>query len=99
MWFASCPPYSRGQDIVSQPFWQPRNTEKGITHAEPYSYDTRIPLLMAGYGVHPGTYTERVSTLDIAPSLSFLLHVAQPSGCEGHILSRAMEGDGNSARR
>jgi predicted AlkP superfamily pyrophosphatase or phosphodiesterase len=80
--------------IVSQPFWQPRPTERGVTHAEPYSYDTRVPLLMAGSGVRAGTYTERVSTLDIAPTLSFLLHVAQPSGCEGRILSRAMSGDG-----
>jgi predicted AlkP superfamily pyrophosphatase or phosphodiesterase len=84
--------------IVSQPFWQPRNTDKGVTHSEPYSYDTRVPLILAGYGVRPGTYTDRVSTLDIAPTLSFLLHVAQPSGCEGRVLSRSMLDDGSQRR-
>jgi predicted AlkP superfamily pyrophosphatase or phosphodiesterase len=80
--------------IISQPFYMPRDIATGTTHAEPYAYDTRVPLLVAGYGVRPGTYTDRVSTLDIAPTLSFLCHVQQPSGCEGHILSRALAADG-----
>lgn len=76
--------------LVSQPFWYPGSTSKGTSHAEPYAYDTHVPLLVAGTGVRPGIYTDRVSTLDIAPTLSFLLHVQQPSGCEGRILTPAM---------
>ncbi len=80
--------------IVSQPGFMPRNTEKGTSHSEPYTYDTRVPLLIAGFGMRPGTYTGRVSTLDIAPTLSLLLRVSPPSGSEGHILSRAITVDG-----
>ena len=40
--------------IVSQPAWFPRNTEKGVNHAEPYTYDTRVPLILAGFGVRAG---------------------------------------------
>jgi predicted AlkP superfamily pyrophosphatase or phosphodiesterase len=80
--------------IISLPFYMPRDILTGETHAEPYAYDTRVPLIVSGYGVRPGTYTERVSTLDIAPTLSFLLHVQQPSGCEGKILSRGLKEDG-----
>ncbi len=84
--------------VVSQPFWYPRNSVKGETHAEPYAYDTRVPLLIQGFGVRSGIYTERVSTLDIAPSLSFLLRTNQPSGCEGRNLSRALAADGPKGR-
>jgi predicted AlkP superfamily pyrophosphatase or phosphodiesterase len=80
--------------LVSLPFFMPRGSLKGETHAEPYTYDDRVPLIIAGAGIRPGTYTERVSTLDIAPTLSFLAHVQQPSGCEGRILSRALLADG-----
>lgn len=84
--------------LISQPFWMPRDKAEGVTHAEPYAYDTRVPILISGFGIRPGTYTERVSTLDIAPTLAFLLHVQQPSGCEGHILSRAVTADGPNRR-
>ncbi|MEP6753887.1 MAG: alkaline phosphatase family protein [Chthonomonadales bacterium] len=80
--------------IVAMPGVMPSDYPTGTTHSEPYAYDTHVPLLIAGTGIRPGTYTERVSTLDIAPTLAFLLHVNQPSGCEGRILTRAMLNDG-----
>lgn len=62
----------------------------GTTHGTPYAYDTSVPLLLAGAGIKPGRYTARVSTLDIAPTLSDLLGILQPSGCEGHVLSQSL---------
>ena len=59
--------------------------------ATTYAYDTSVPLLLGGAGIKPGRYTQRVSTLDIAPTLSTLLGVLQPSGCEGHVLSPALK--------
>ncbi len=76
--------------LVSDPFWVPGRLT-GTTHGTPYAYDTSVPLLVAGAGIRPGRYVERVSTLDIAPTLAYLLGVLQPSGCEGHILARAVE--------
>ncbi|HEY3569317.1 MAG TPA: alkaline phosphatase family protein [Thermoanaerobaculia bacterium] len=64
---------------------------KGTTHGTTYAYDTSVPLILAGARIKPGRYTQRVSTLDIAPTLSELLGVLQPSGCEGHVLSPALK--------
>jgi predicted AlkP superfamily pyrophosphatase or phosphodiesterase len=76
--------------VVSDPYWVPGRTT-GTTHGTPYAYDTSVPLLLAGAGIKPGRYTQRVSTLDIAPTLSDLLGILQPSGCEGHVLSQALK--------
>lgn len=76
--------------LVSDPFWVPGQLT-GTTHGTPYAYDTSVPLLLAGAGIKPGRYTQRVSTLDIAPTLSALLGILQPSGCEGHVLSQALK--------
>ena len=76
--------------VVADPYWVPGKTI-GTTHGTPYAYDTSVPLLLAGAGIKPGRYTQRVSTLDIAPTLSDLLGILQPSGCEGRILSEALK--------
>jgi predicted AlkP superfamily pyrophosphatase or phosphodiesterase len=75
--------------IVPEPFWVPEGLT-GATHGTPYSYDTSVPVLLAGAGIRPGVYTQRVSTLDIAPTLSYLLGILNPSGCEGRVLSHAV---------
>lgn len=75
---------------VADPYWVP-GRQTGATHGTPYAYDTSVPLMLAGAGIKPGRYTQRVSTLDIAPTLADLLGVLQPSGCEGHVLSQALK--------
>lgn len=81
--------------IVLDPYTVPNygggTVSKGTTHGTPYAYDTSVPILLAGAGIKPGRYTQRVSTLDIAPTLSTLLGVLQPSGCDGHALSPALK--------
>jgi predicted AlkP superfamily pyrophosphatase or phosphodiesterase len=81
--------------IVLDPYTVPNYSggpvATGTTHGTPYAYDTTVPILLAGAGIKPGRYTQRVSTLDIAPTLSNLLGVLQPSGCEGHVLSPALK--------
>ncbi len=81
--------------IVLDPYTVPNysggSVSKGTTHGTTYAYDTSVPLLLAGPGIKPGRYTQRVSTLDIAPTLSVLLGVLQPSGCDGHALSPALK--------
>ncbi len=80
--------------IVLDPYTVPNygkgTVSLGTTHGTPYAYDTSVPLLLAGAGIKPGRYTARVSTLDIAPTLSDLLGILQPSGCEGHVLSQSL---------
>ncbi len=81
--------------IVLDPYTVPSYSggpvSTGTTHGTPYAYDTTVPILLGGAGIKPGRYTQRVSTLDIAPTLSDLLGVLQPSGCDGHVLSQALK--------
>ena len=71
---------------IPEAFWSSADYTLGATHGTPYSYDTHVPILMSGAGIAPGDHDERVSTLDIAPTLSGLLHILPPSGSEGRIL-------------
>jgi predicted AlkP superfamily pyrophosphatase or phosphodiesterase len=57
--------------------------QKGTTHAAPWSYDTHIPLLWLGWKINPGESLEPVNITDIAPTLSFMLNTAFPSGNTG----------------
>lgn len=68
--------------------------ETGATHGAPYAYDTSVPLLFEGRGIRPGRFAQRVSTIDIAPTLSAILSTLHPSGCEGRILAEALTGFG-----
>jgi predicted AlkP superfamily pyrophosphatase or phosphodiesterase len=77
--------------LVTDPFWMP-GKPSGTTHGTPYAYDTAVPLLLAGARIHPGRFTARVSTLDLAPTLADLLGILQPAGNEGHILGVALAG-------
>jgi predicted AlkP superfamily pyrophosphatase or phosphodiesterase len=45
------------------------------THGTHYEYDRRVPLLLVGAGFPPGPNAERVTPLDIAPTLAALTGV------------------------
>ena len=74
--------------VILQPNWLTGSAPigSGASHGTPFPYDTQVPLLVAGAGVNPGIYPEPVSPSRLAPSLSFLLGIARPSGAEGAIL-------------
>ncbi len=74
--------------LITDPFWMP-GKGRGTTHGSPYSYDTQVPLLLAGSGIHPARISARVSTLDLAPTLADILGILQPAGNEGRILPLA----------
>jgi predicted AlkP superfamily pyrophosphatase or phosphodiesterase len=63
----------------------------GTSHGTPYRYDTHVPIVFAGPGIKPGTYSGRIAPNDIAPTLSFLLGIQEPSGSIGRILREALE--------
>lgn len=58
----------------------------GATHGSPYAYDTHVPLLWHGWKVPHGQLHAPVSITDIAPTLSAMLHIAQPSGTTGQVI-------------
>ena len=59
--------------VLPRPYWQ--NSSKGTTHGTAYGYDQRVPLVLFGAGVRPGTYDAPVTPADIAPTLARLAGV------------------------
>ena len=62
-------------------------------HGSPYSYDTFVPIVVLAPGVQAMKSFEPVAPGQIAPTLSALLWIKQPSGCScgaplPHVLSR-----------
>ena len=62
------------------------NAIKGTTHGSVYAYDTHIPLLWMGSGIHKGSSVRKVGITDIAPSLAMILNLQLPSGSTGNPL-------------
>lgn len=71
---------------VNKPYYLEDDEELGTSHGTSWNYDTHVPLLWYGGGIQPGTYRERVSVADIAPTLSQLLGIEQPAGTSGVVL-------------
>ena len=59
-------------------------------HGSPWSYDTFVPLIFAGYGIAPNNVARRVETVDLAPTLSAVLGLKPPSGAAGSPLEEVL---------
>jgi hypothetical protein len=82
----------RSGDIYYQlrPYVIPEGRAEGTSHGAIWPYDTDVPLLWFGAGILPGYYKTPAHVDDIAPTLSALLHVPQPSGSEGTVLKEIL---------
>src|SRR5258708_1012787 len=70
--------------LVPEPYWM--YSPQGTTHAQPYSYDSHVPLIFMGPGIRAGIHYEPVTINDAAPTLAAILGVEKPSGSTGRIL-------------
>jgi predicted AlkP superfamily pyrophosphatase or phosphodiesterase len=61
------------------------------THGSPWGYDTFVPLIFAGFNIDDETVYDRVSTTDIAVTLSAILGIKAPSGAQGKVLSVVLD--------
>lgn len=59
-------------------------------HGSAWSYDTHVPIMLSGFGIQRGVSDKTVSVSDIAPTLSRLLRIEQPSGNVGRPLADAL---------
>ena len=59
----------------------------GTTHGSPYAYDTHVPLLWYGWQVPNGSTVAPVDITDIAPTLSAMLRIQEPSGNMGRVIT------------
>jgi predicted AlkP superfamily pyrophosphatase or phosphodiesterase len=84
---ASAPPGRAARLFVRQEprvvFLDTGGRDVGSDHGTPYTYDRRVPFLLAGPGVRRGRFPERADARDVAASLAHLLGVPPPDACSG----------------
>lgn len=77
--------------VVAKPGWIFSNDNAGTDSGSSYSYDCQVPLFVFGSGVNGGgRNAHAVSPTDIAPTISALLNIEEPSVCEGKALKDAI---------
>jgi predicted AlkP superfamily pyrophosphatase or phosphodiesterase len=76
--------------IVFEPHWFIGDLD-GLTvagaHGSPWTYDTHVPIVLAGPGIARGKVYRRVETVDLAPTISAYLGIKAPSGSLGRVLT------------
>ncbi len=75
--------------ILHDPYWITGGS--GTTHSAPFDYDTHVPVLFWGPGVHAGRYMESVAVNDVAPTLATMLQIETPSGSVGRALDEMLK--------
>jgi len=66
-------------------------SKTGSTHGSPQIYDTHVPLLFYGKGIHSGSTYQRTEIPDIAPTMAALLGIAFPNGTTGKPIVEVLE--------
>ena len=84
-------PNRSGDFYVMQPPGWIEGRNKGTTHGTTYAYDTHVPFLLYGWGIKPGQTLRRTHIHDIAPTITALLGLLEPSGCIGNPVEEAMK--------
>ncbi|MEO8096563.1 MAG: alkaline phosphatase family protein [Acidobacteriota bacterium] len=64
----------------------------GTNHGSPFSYDTHVPMIFWGPPsmVRKGLYNRDAAVIDIAPTLTTILRIAEPSGSVGRVLDEIL---------
>lgn len=62
----------------------------GTTHGTSYGYDQRVPVLLYGAGIQPGSHDDPATPADLAPTVASIVGVTLPSP-DGHVLSVALK--------
>jgi arylsulfatase A-like enzyme len=60
-------------------------------HGQPSEDDAHVPIIFWGRGVRRGSYSARMNTVDIAPTLGALLGVSPLSLVDGRAHTEALE--------
>lgn len=61
-------------------------SKTGSTHGSGLNYDTHVPLLFFGKGIHHGETYKKTKITDIAPTISALLGISFPNAATGQPL-------------
>ncbi len=63
----------------------------GTSHSTPFNYDSHVPVIFMGAGIRAGEYDRKIAVNDIAPTLTAILRLEEPSGSIGRILSEIFQ--------
>jgi predicted AlkP superfamily pyrophosphatase or phosphodiesterase len=67
------------------------STSPGTGHGAWNPYDSHIPAVFMGWGVKPGKTNKQYYMTDIAPTISALLRIQEPSGSIGHVITELIK--------
>ena len=70
--------------------WYP-SLGTGTGHSAWNPYDSHIPAVFMGWGVKPGKTNKEYYMSDIAPTISALLHIQEPSGSTGKVITELIK--------
>ncbi len=73
--------------ILGRAYWIASTST--TTHGTGHRYDTRVPVLLFGYGIKSGEYLQPAAPIDLAPTLAFLTGVTLPDAM-GRVLTEAL---------
>lgn len=77
--------------IILKSGWFSAYAVTGTTHSSWNPYDSHIPLVLMGWGIKHGALRRETYMTDIAPTISALLHIQQPSGNVGNVINEAFK--------
>ena len=73
--------------IVGRAYWG--TSTSTTTHGTGHRYDTRVPVILFGFGIKKGEYLDEVAPIDLAPTLAFVAGVTLPDAM-GRVLTEAL---------
>jgi len=60
------------------------------SHGSPYYYDRHVPMIFLGRMIPAGVSSDRVATVDMAPTLAWLTDTPAPDDLDGTVLERSL---------
>ncbi len=79
--------------VVFEPHWFIADFDGlrvASAHGSPWTYDTHVPIIIAGPGIERARVARRVETVDLAPTIAAILGTKPPSGALGEPLVEAL---------
>ena len=65
-------------------------SSNSTSHGTPYYYDRHVPLIFFGGAIVPGLSNNPVATVDVAPTLAWLIGTPAPDDLDGRVLESVL---------
>jgi predicted AlkP superfamily pyrophosphatase or phosphodiesterase len=91
-WVHALPPDVRIPVVVTLKDAHVFGSSRSATHGSPRDRDAHVPIIFFGPQFNAGRYNEFVRTVDIAPTLAFVLGIPPTEPLDGKVLTAALKG-------